>query len=122
MLTITDLLWTKIKDTVPADLSFVESSPYFGSAGGSEWKACGIVERLRFYKYDIGQQYPEHMDGAYKRTVVTESGETYTQQSFMTLLIYLNDDFEGGKTLFYPDHQHCRFLRDVENKIPRCKK
>jgi hypothetical protein len=29
---------------------------------------------------------------------------------------YLNDEFEGGETKFYPDKQHCRFLRDIENK------
>ena len=38
----------------------------------------------------------------------------YRQQTFITLLIYLNDDFEGGTTNYWAFHEgiHCRFLRD----------
>ena len=61
------------------DLTWVESSPYFGAKGGAEWEVrpignrfvrtlstkqvCGVVDRLRFYKYEKGQEYPEHFDG-----------------------------------------------------------
>jgi len=109
-------LWKRVKSFVPKDLSWLESN-YFSSKGGIEWNPCGVVERLRFYKYEQGDSYPEHMDGTYKRTVV-KNGETFIQQSFLTLLLYLNDDFDGGETRFFPSKQHCRFLRDVENKIP----
>jgi len=36
----------------------------------------------------------------------------YRQQTFITLLIYLNDDFEGGTTNYWAFHEgiHCRFL------------
>eukprot|EP01118_Nematostelium_gracile_P009469 TRINITY_DN3199_c0_g1_i1.p1 TRINITY_DN3199_c0_g1~~TRINITY_DN3199_c0_g1_i1.p1 ORF type:complete len:194 (+),score=25.23 TRINITY_DN3199_c0_g1_i1:25-606(+) len=113
------MLWKKVQNTIPRDLTFISDSPYFGSAGGAEWSPVGVVERLRFYKYEVGESYPEHMDGAYKRMVTNSNGETFHQQTFLTLLIYLNDGFDGGNTVFFPDHQHCRFLRDVENKIPR---
>ena len=36
----------------------------------------------------------------------------------MSLLVYLNDDFENGETGYWPNHSgiHCRFLRDVEKQ------
>jgi len=111
-------LFKRVKDLVPEDLTFIAKSPYFGSAGGSEWKLSGLVERFRVYKYDVDEEYPEHMDGSYKRKIINEKGENIVEQSFLTLLIYLNDNFEGGHTRFFPEKQHCRFLRDIENKIP----
>ena len=57
-----------------------------------DWQAAGINERLRFYRYDLGQQFDWHHDGAFER----ENGE----RSQLTFMIYLNDDFEGGETSF----------------------
>lgn len=56
------------------------------------WRAVGINERLRFYRYDFGQQFDWHYDGAFERP----DGE----RSKLTFMIYLNDDFEGGETSF----------------------
>lgn len=56
------------------------------------WEACGVNERFRYYRYEIGQRFEWHYDGAFER----ENGE----RSKLTLLIYLNDGFEGGKTSF----------------------
>jgi hypothetical protein len=47
----------------------------------------GWIERLQCVRYEPGERFRPHMDG---------SGRTHT------LLVYLNDDFEGGETLF-PD-------------------
>ena len=54
--------------------------------------SVGFNERIRFYRYSAGQHFGAHTDGYYKR----ENGE----RSFLTLMIYLNDDFTGGETLF----------------------
>ncbi|QDT43658.1 Poxvirus C4/C10 protein [Gimesia alba] len=54
--------------------------------------AVGVNEMLRFYRYDPGQQFNWHQDFPYER----DNGE----QSYLTLLIYLIDDFEGGETSF----------------------
>ena len=59
------------------------------------WELLGFNERFRFYRYDVGQTFRTHFDGAFMR-----SGE---EQSQFTFLIYLNDDFEGGQTNFYND-------------------
>lgn len=56
---------------------------------------------------------------SYRRDVTLENGDQLRQHSFLTLLLYLNDDFEGGETRFYSDDVHCRFLRDRgDNKTP----
>lgn len=51
---------------------------------------CGANERLRCYKYEPGQRFAPHYDGAFFRSD--------DERSFLTYLIYLNDGFEGGET------------------------
>lgn len=58
------------------------------------FKAYGLNERFRFYRYDSGQRFKRHKDGAFVRGI----GDT----SIYTFIIYLNDNFEGGTTDF--DH------------------
>lgn len=55
-------------------------------------QAIGLNERFRFYRYDVGQYFAPHYDGAFYRN----NGE----QSLLTFMIYLNDDFDGGETNF----------------------
>jgi hypothetical protein len=47
---------------------------------------------MRFYRYDVGQKFKWHGDGCFRRS----NGE----QCFLTFMVYLNDDFAGGETLF----------------------
>jgi hypothetical protein len=56
------------------------------------WVAAGLNERLRFYRYDPGQQFDWHFDGIFERSS--------TEQSAMSFMVYLNDGFEGGATEF----------------------
>lgn len=51
---------------------------------------CGANERLRCYKYEPGQRFAPHYDGAFIRSD--------DERSFLTFMVYLNDDFEGGET------------------------
>ena len=46
---------------------------------------------------------------------LTFQSQRYRQQTFITLLVYLNDDFNDGTTNYWTNHEgiHCRFLRDV---------
>ena len=55
-------------------------------------RAVGANERFRCYRYTPGQQFAAHYDGAYARNV--------RERSLLTLIVYLNDDFEGGRTAF----------------------
>ena len=60
-----------------------------------DWRVVGLNERFRYYRYDPGQKFASHRDGAFRRP----NGE----QSWLTLMVYLNDDFSGGETKFYED-------------------
>jgi predicted 2-oxoglutarate/Fe(II)-dependent dioxygenase YbiX len=83
-------LWEKARLFIPSPLFDVE--------------AVGLNERFRFYRYDVGQQFAQHMDGCFDRG----NGE----RSELTFMVYLNDGFEGGDTVFSRgrwDPYNCRF-------------
>ena len=71
-------LWQKAREFVPAQQGCR--------------KVVGFNERLRFYRYQAGQQFDWHRDSPFTR----ENGE----RSFITVLIYLNGGFVGGATSF----------------------
>lgn len=52
----------------------------------------GLNERLRFYRYRRGQRFSPHMDHWYQ--------PNERQITLHTVLVYFNDDFEGGETRF----------------------
>jgi predicted 2-oxoglutarate/Fe(II)-dependent dioxygenase YbiX len=56
------------------------------------WSAVGLNERFRFYRYEPGQFFAWHRDGAFLRNE--------REQSLVTLMIYLDEGFEGGSTDF----------------------
>ena len=56
------------------------------------WTLCGFNERWRYYRYEHQQFFKWHKDGTYRRSD--------QEESFLTFMIYLNDDFEGGQTAF----------------------
>ena len=60
------------------------------------WEVLAFNERFRFYRYDVGQTFNRHFDGAFSRND--------DEQSQFTFLIYLNDDFAGGHTNFFDDN------------------
>lgn len=57
------------------------------------WEAVGVNERFRYYRYEVGERFAPHYDGAFYR----QNGE----QSVLTFMMYLNDGFEGGETKFH---------------------
>ena len=58
----------------------------------SGMRLCGANERLRCYRYGPGQRFAPHFDGAFVRDD--------HEQSLVSFLVYLNDGFEGGETVF----------------------
>ena len=63
--------------------------------------AVGVNERIRFYRYDPGQQFDWHTDGFFRRDEL--------EQSRLTFMVYLNDGFAGGETSFSGDGCTPRF-------------
>ncbi len=56
-------------------------------------RAVGANERFRCYRYRPGQHFARHYDGYFER----DTGE----RSLLTLMVYLNEGFEGGSTVFH---------------------
>lgn len=57
------------------------------------YKLKEINERLRFLRYDPGDQFKAHSDGTYTRP-------DFSARTFITLQIYLNEGMGGGETTF----------------------
>lgn len=71
-------LFERIKDHAPAEIH--------------DMRLSGINERLRCYEYTAGQRFAPHSDGAFIRDD--------RECSCYTFMVYLNEDFEGGETVF----------------------
>lgn len=54
---------------------------------------AGVNERLRCYEYLPGHRFAPHSDGAFIRNE--------DERSWYTYIIYLNEEFEGGETVFF---------------------
>ena len=93
-------MWKELKSSVPNQI------------GNST--AIGLNERFRVYKYITGQEFKKHRDQSFIRA----NGEA----SYYTLMIYLNEGFEGGETTFpdvtiKPKTGDCLvFLHDLEHE------
>jgi prolyl 4-hydroxylase len=57
------------------------------------WSLQGLNERFRYYRYEAGQTFRPHIDGSFQRSE--------TERSFLTFMVYLNEGFTGGSTIFY---------------------
>ena len=71
------LLWSSLEQFVPPK---------------ENAKAVGLNERFRYYRYEPGQYFDWHFDGPFRRNAL--------EMSDLTVMIYLNDDYEGGTTDF----------------------
>lgn len=71
-------LWLRVKEFIPNKLA--------------NYRASGLNEMFRVYKYSKGQRFKMHMDGSYVKNE--------NEKSFYSFLIYLNDNFQGGETEF----------------------
>ena len=116
------MMWERVKAFVPKDLKSIKPVPYMNltdpSTQGDEYTAVGVNPHLRFYKYDIGQYILKHDDYRMSRYRYDPKTDSYFYQiTFFTLLLYLNEGFEGGQTCFWTKYAtegssgHCRFLR-----------
>lgn len=109
-------IFDTIKDYLPKTADGISKD-----ISGSGWNLSFIMDRLKLYKYNVGNSFPEHFDYKMKRSIVKYNGDRlskYNQHSIYTILVYLNDDFEGGCTGYYVNDMdvHCRFSRDIDLK------
>ncbi|OAR03377.1 hypothetical protein LLEC1_06923 [Akanthomyces lecanii] len=72
-------------------------------------KSRGLNRRFRVYRYVPGAEYRSHIDGAWPpsgisaddKYIYDDSPPGQKQSSLFTFLLYLNDEFEGGETMFF---------------------
>jgi prolyl 4-hydroxylase len=65
-----------------------------------DFRLVGLNERLRYYRYQPGQNFAPHMDHWYR--------PREDQITLYSVLVYFNDDFVGGNT---------RFMEQVEQVV-----
>lgn len=89
---MTEIIYGRIKHIIEAEHKHMNLKPYgFGVEG--QWFPSGINSCFRYSRYQapsVGFDY--HRDSCYV--------ETADKRSVLTLLIYLNDDYDGGTTDF----------------------
>lgn len=85
---LNETIWKRIK-------SHIDSKVVLGNR--LPWRRCGLNERIRFYRYTGGERFAPHYDGCFARN------RRDIERSFMTIIIYLNDDPKrvGGETSFF---------------------
>jgi predicted 2-oxoglutarate/Fe(II)-dependent dioxygenase YbiX len=83
---LAERLWERAQPLIPRNID--------------DWKALGLNERFRFYRYDVSQKFAPHFDGYFSR------GDN--ERSQLTFMVYLNADFTGGETRFYGEDRQVR--------------
>ncbi|AFM03771.1 hypothetical protein Fleli_1339 [Bernardetia litoralis DSM 6794] len=81
--------WQKLKGFCPKFIKEIVKQET------QNYQAIRLNSRFRFYKYESNQRFKKHIDGRVKL-----EKEEQKQESRITFLIYLSDDFEGGQTVF----------------------
>jgi hypothetical protein len=89
------LMYKRLEPFLPA--TYIDGS-------GSVYTFQGACNHIMFAVSKEGQKFNIHTDTG------CEYDETYRRLSKHTVLIYLNDDFEGGETVFYDNNfrETCR--------------
>lgn len=92
--TIANELWQRIASDIPYSLKARE--------------AVGLNERLRYYRYDIGQKFDWHADGC----VRLDGG----LQSMLTFMVYFSKDF-GGECDHYQNDFGAELIMDPKHSF-----
>ncbi|XP_074644083.1 uncharacterized protein LOC141900911 [Tubulanus polymorphus] len=119
------LLWDRIKHEVK-DIE-INGDPALQHVFGplkimrGKWTPVGLNEQFRVCSYDTGGHFAPHFDGVFV--------ENTRRRSLMTLMLYLNSDFEGGSTNFMNSevqdlHKNClsgKYCGNERNVLIRIK-
>ena len=98
-----DLIWDRVNKFVPKYATELHHNS-LGKDYTKGFELFGFSETVRFYRYAVGEYFAPHTDGCIHREgTITQQGVEFNviDQSFITLLVYLNDVQSGGETNFY---------------------
>ena len=103
---INQQIFNRIQHLVPQSILFRDDVPNIGPP-------ISLNQRWRLYKYNPNDVFKAHTDGAWAGSGINPETGEYIQDiydgtalSWLTFLIYLNDDFEGGSTKFPITHNN----------------
>jgi len=96
---LSEAVWRRLKPLVPDTLAL----------DGEVWDACGLNECWRLAKYYPGDVFKGHCDASFART--------NDEMSMLTVNIYMNGGFEGGRTRFYFEGQDTHSDKDSAFKV-----
>jgi hypothetical protein len=91
---ITDIFWHRLCAALSDDTRLQSAS-----WSGRRLEVVGLNERLRFLRYHPGDFFAPHFDGSFVRGKESPP-ERRGEQSYVTVMIYLNEGCEGGETRF----------------------
>lgn len=110
-----DVLWDRIRHAVlplhfdPRTHKYNSTVDFMPPAG--DYVPIGVNALLRVSRYEPGGVFQWHVDSVYA------SGEDYV--GFQTLLLYLNDGFEGGETVVDTSWFDHEAEEDIVSVTPR---
>ncbi len=81
-----------VDDGALANVVFERLAPALPERMG-ELRLDSVNERFRLYRYGVGQRFAPHMDHWYQPSA--------RRITLLTVLVYLNEGFEGGATRFH---------------------
>jgi len=90
----TDIIWQRCQAFMTNDQEIFDGK-----------QALGLNGRFRFYRYQPGDYFSPHTDGSWPgsrvidRQLVTNAFSDRWSQ--LTILLFLSDEYEGGRTQFY---------------------
>jgi hypothetical protein len=96
-------LWERVRDHLPV------TPPPSGGGTANNMTLAGLNARWRCFRYAKHAVYRPHIDGSWPDCRLAADGTYHTNQngrSYYTFLLYLNDDFEGGETVFYSSNDN----------------
>lgn len=85
---LSDAVWQRLRPLVPPTLTL----------DGDAWDACGLNECWRLAKYYPGDVFKGHCDASFARS--------NDEMSMLTVNIYMNGGFAGGRTRFFFGNHH----------------
>ena len=89
-------------------MSIEEDDRELGAFSKGDWEFVGVNEMISCYRYTSGGRFSKHRDGIYYRNEDC--------RSLYTVLIYLSDDYTGGRTTVYCDDDP-DFSLEVEPEV-----
>lgn len=77
------------------------------------WKLDKVNPRFRLCKYEPGGFFKKHLDSGYHP-------KTHSHRTLVTIMVYLNDDYQNGETIFYDVNDDYKEVFRLKSKPGDC--